>query len=98
MAQFDVFRLDHGQYVLDCQSDLLNSYNSRLVVPLVPPGGGLPAMTRLNPVFDVAGQRLMMMTEFATAVSVRELRDAIGGLASHDLAIKGAFDYLINGC
>jgi len=40
----------------------------------------------------------LMMTEFATAVSVRELCDAIGSLASHDLAIKGAFDYLINGC
>ena len=98
MPQCAVFRLDHGKYVLDCQSDLLSGYNSRLVVPLVPPGGGLPAMTRLNPIFDIAGQRLMMMTEFTTAISVRELRDVIGSLASHDLAIKGAFDYLINGC
>ncbi len=33
MAQHDVFRTQHGDYLLDCQSDFLNNFNTRLVVP-----------------------------------------------------------------
>ena len=36
MAQFDVFALPDGTWVVDVQSDLLAIYDTR-VVPLVPP-------------------------------------------------------------
>lgn len=76
---------------------MLGGYNTHLVVPLLPPSDDLPAMSRLNPVFQVSGEPLVMMTEFAAAVPVRELRQRIGSLAAEDPAIKGTFDYLMGG-
>lgn len=97
MAQFDVHRLSGGALLLDCQSYLLSGYNSRLAVPLIPVGGTLPAMARLNPIFEVDGMRVAMMTEFAAAVPTRDLGPAIASLAAHDLTIKSAIDVLTGG-
>ena len=52
---------------------------------------------RLNPVFKVAGADLVMVTQCAAAVELRELGEVVGSPAAHDHAIIGALDLLITG-
>lgn len=65
MAQFDVYRNPRGtsraRYLLDVQHNVLGGLKTRVVVPLLPLGQVKP-MTRLNPVFDVEGDKFVMST------------------------------------
>lgn len=98
MARFDVIRLrGDGGLVLDCQADLLSQLSTRLVVPLVPRDRAPPPMSRLNPVFVIDGQEMVMMTQFAAAVEVRELGAVAVSLAAEDVRITNALDVLITG-
>ena len=97
MARFDLHRRTDGQYLLDCQADLLNYLSTRLVVPLSPESRVKRAAERLNPIFEVEGRTLVMMTQLATAVPVRELGARIGSLADRDTDIGNALDMLLVG-
>jgi len=97
MAQFDVYRTTRGEWVLDCQADLLASYNSRIVAPLLRPQEAPPIMPRLNPRFHVAGEERVLMIEFLAAVPVAMLGSPVSSLAEHDYAIRRAIDMLITG-
>lgn len=95
MAQFDVFRLSDGSLVVDCQSDEIERYETRLVAPLIAHAPDMVMMTRLHPRFSVAGQDVVMITQFATSIRARELRDRVGTLENERLQIIGAIDVLI---
>lgn len=98
MAKFDVWRLrEGGGLVLDCQTDLLDRLNTRLVVPLIPVEDAPPAMARLNPVFDVEGRSVTMVTQFAATVHVRELGERVVSLLHKQDAIGAALDMLVSG-
>ncbi|WP_176593479.1 CcdB family protein [Sphingobium sp. EM0848] len=98
MAKFDVYRQKLGGcHVFDCQADLLNDLNTRLVVPLLPIGEAPKAAIRLNPIFDVEGERLVMVTQFAASVPVRELGEVVQSLSPKQDAISAALDMLIVG-
>lgn len=98
MAKFDVCRQrGGGPLVLDCQADLLNDLNTRLVVPLMPLNDAPVPAARLNPVFEIEGQSLMMATQFVAAIPVRELSERIASLADEQDAIGNALDMLITG-
>lgn len=95
MARHDVYR-GAGVYLLDCQSDYLSSLDTRFVVPLLPEGE-VPKAHRLNPVFDVGGERVVMATQLAASVPAGNLREPVASLADqHDL-IMNAFDVLLTG-
>jgi toxin CcdB len=98
MAKFDVYRLRQGgTLVVDCQADLLGELNTRLVVPLLPrTDAPLPA-ARLNPVFSVGDEQMVMVTQFAATVPVAELGEWLTSLRQHDLAVGNALDMLISG-
>ncbi|WP_030541209.1 CcdB family protein [Sphingobium sp. DC-2] len=98
MAKFDVLRQrEGGCYVLDCQADLLSNLNTRLVVPLLPVAEApLPAI-RLNPILDVEGEQLVMVTQFAAAMPVRELGEIVQSMLSQQDVISAALDMLIVG-
>ena len=83
--------------MVDCQADLLDGLNTRLVVPLLPAGDAPPAMARLNPIFEVEGQRVVMVTQFAATVMVRELGEQVASLAGEQDAIGNALDMLVSG-
>ncbi|MES2337997.1 MAG: CcdB family protein [Pseudomonadota bacterium] len=95
MAQFDVFRLRDGSLVLDCQSDTIDSYETRFVVPLIEAEPDMIAMTRLHPRFKIAGDDVFMVTQFATSVRTSELRARVGSLAQDRRRITTAIDVLI---
>ncbi len=99
MARLDVHaRRDGGAgYLLDVQAELLSSLNTRLVVPLLFERDAPTAAARLNPVFEIAGERVVMVTQFAAAVRVSELGAAVSTLRDRHEMVTAALDLLITG-
>ena len=96
MAQFDLYRFRDG-YLLDCQADILDRFDTRFVVPLLPHAPVPREFPRLMPIFDVAGEEFVMATQLASAVPMRELRQPAGTLAVHRYKIQAALDILVSG-
>ena len=95
MAQFDVLKVTGVVLVLDCQSDFLVDLPTRFVVPLRELDRiDLP---RLTPSFDIAGQRLTMITPLARSIDKRDIVGRVASLASHEYEIKNALDMLTSG-
>jgi toxin CcdB len=98
MPRFDVHRMQEGNgYLVDCQADILHGLTTRLVVPLLPPGEGPPPISRLNPAFRIENTEVVMYTQFAASVPVRELGEPVASLIDKDHAIVNAFDMLLSG-
>lgn len=97
MARFDVFPGASGKgFLLDCQADLLSALSTRAVVPLLP-AAGLPKATRLNPIFDIAGQGHIMSTQLIFAIPVDRLTRPVANLAGDHDTIMNALDMLLTG-
>ncbi|SEA64836.1 CcdB family protein [Rubrimonas cliftonensis] len=97
MAQFHVHRLPDGALVLDLQSDLIAT-GSRVVAPLMPVSEALPAISRLEPVFEIEGARCALHTAEMAAVPARLLAGApVADLSAQDHAIRGALDMVFSG-
>ncbi|MDQ4087878.1 MAG: CcdB family protein [Pseudomonadota bacterium] len=96
MARFDVHVGPDEELLLDCQADVLSHFETRLVVPLLPAKGTLQA-SRLHPIFAVEDQRVVMVTQLASAVPRRILRRKITSLADEQPAIMNALDMLLTG-
>ncbi len=98
MARFDVYpNADGPGYMLDVQADILGGLNTRLVVPLLPlPTAPVPAK-RLNPVFHIEGEPVVMVTQFMAAVPCTLLRSPVTNLAGQDSAIMAALDMALVG-
>ncbi len=94
MAQFDVFRLADGSLVLDCQSDRIDDYDTRFVVPLIVDEPGVVTMPRLHPRFRIAEINVVMVTHLAATIRRRELTTRIGSLEHERLQIISAIDVL----
>ncbi|TWA71319.1 toxin CcdB [Azospirillum brasilense] len=95
MARFDVHRrLDGPGFLLDLQANILRDLNTRFVVPLLPQNEAPLAAKRLNPVFSIEGLPHVMVTQFAGAVRIADLRPCVGSLLSEDIAIVAALDML----
>ena len=98
MAQFDVHRLKSSDtLVIDCQSELLEQLNTRLVVPLIPREAAPTPADRLNPIFTIGGEEYVMFTQFAAAVRREDVGDVRFSLSDHSFEVIGALDVLISG-
>lgn len=98
MARFDVYRQSGTTgFLLDCQADVLSHLNTRLVVPLLPLGDGPPAIACLNPPFRIADERVIMYTQFATAMPAGQLKTPLASLVDEDRTIMNALDMLLTG-
>jgi toxin CcdB len=98
MPQFDVHRNPEGVgYVVNCQSDLFSDYKVRVVVPLLPPSNAPKIVNRLNPVFEIEGQQMVMVPHFIASLPTASLGPALLNLAREELAIQGSLDMLTSG-
>ena len=98
MARFDIFDNEGGSgYLLDIQSDLLSGLNTRVVVPLLPQSSAPSPAQRLNPIFSIEGQDLVMATQYMAAVHKGELRSCVGNLVEQQGEISAALDMLFLG-
>ena len=97
MARFDVYLTRDGeQYLLDCQSDWLNHFDTRFVVPLVT-DKPVKEASRLHPVLDIRGKPMIMATHLASAVEVNELGPKISNVSAQHISIVDALDMLTGG-
>ncbi len=91
-------RLDGGAgFLLDVQANLLSGFNTRLVVPLLLEHDAPKPAVRLNPVFEVAGERVVMVTQFAAAVHMSELGTTVATLHDRHERVTAALNLLITG-
>ncbi|MEG3163570.1 CcdB family protein [Sphingomonas sp. PB2P19] len=97
MAQFDVFVLPDGTWVVDVQSDLLAIYNTRVVIPLIPPDADVSVIHRLHPSFDINGENRLLATQLISVVYRRILGPPIGSLETQYTTITAAIDKLVGG-
>lgn len=96
MAQFDLYRVNGGQLVVDLQTDLIGIEASRIVAPLRE-AGRYAAFPGLTPSVEMDGTALIVRVQELAAVPGSELREPVGSLADHRDALKRALDILIDG-
>ncbi len=97
MARLDVYKSGNARgLLLDIQSDLLDEFGSRVVVPLLP-AEDMQSVSRLHPVFVINDERYIMSTHLIFAIPVDRLGAKIGSLAQEDLVITSAVDKLFSG-
>jgi len=98
MARMDLHRnLGGNGYLLDIQADLLRSFNSRVVLPVLSLYQAPPLAGRLNPLVVIDGAEHSVVTQHMAAVSIRLLGETVMSMASRETEITGAIDLLISG-
>jgi toxin CcdB len=98
MARYDLFsNIGTEGFLLDVQTDLLDHLKTRVVVPLLPAGTTPPPIKRLNPIFEIGGQKYVLATQLLSAVSVHELTRREDSLSKHHDQIVGALEMLFQG-
>lgn len=102
MAQFDVYAnpvrdMEGGApFVVDVQSDQLAGLPTRMIVPLATLDDFQP-LRHLNPLVEIDGQRLALMTQFMAAVPRHILDHPVTNLANRRNDIVAALDFLFTG-
>lgn len=99
MARLDLYRVSGMTgYALDVQADLMSMFATTVVVPLLPLDSAPRSMTRLNPIFEIGGNRYVMVTQSIAAVSKKELGASVGSLdpGTH-YEVTNALDLLLSG-
>jgi toxin CcdB len=97
MAQFQVYRIAGGRFVLDLQTDLIET-GTRVVASLVPVASGPKAIGRLEPVFEIEGVGHVLHTAEMAAIPSGLLKTApVADLSSFDYEIRGALDMVFSG-
>lgn len=64
-------------------------------MPLIPGDHAPPHNARLNPIFDVDGEKVTMAIQFATSIRTGELRRRVSSLKDQRDRIMAAVDTLI---
>ncbi|WP_424929776.1 CcdB family protein [Amaricoccus tamworthensis] len=98
MPKYDVFPNPSGDgFLLDVQTDLLSGLNTRVVVPLLPQEHAPKPAKRLNPVFKVDGESVVMATQFLAAVPVSILKAPLSNMDDRADEVTAAMDMLLQG-
>ena len=98
MAQYDVYANPDGDGLLIIvQSDLLDTLNVRVVIPLLPRVDAPIPARRLNSVFRISGVEYVLVTQFLAAVPAKILETPITNLADRHSEILDAVDMLLTG-
>ena len=104
MKQFDVYMNTDKDtnktypYFVDVQSGLLDTLNSRVVIPLTPANKSdksYPA--NLCPIIKIKNKNYALLTHQLTSVSANFLKNNEGSLITSRDEIVGAIDFLVTG-
>lgn len=94
MARYDLYRSRDGNYLLEVQSDLLDEFETTVVVPVRRPEDAPAPGRRLNPAFMVDGETHYMVTQYISAVPRVTLGQNVDNLDRHHDEILAALDML----
>lgn len=98
MARYTVYRNPDGPgYLIDLQTEINSHFATRVVAPLLPVEE-IPVYAKaLNPVFEVEGQRVVMVTQGMAAVPLHLLKHSVMSLDDKRSEIVAALDLLFQG-
>lgn len=100
MAQFDVYKNENQltnekvPYLLDIQNDILDSINTRVVIPLVKDMKDFKGLTKE---FIIENQKVYLTTSQMGTVHKNELKTKVTTLQNQKEDIKNSIDFLIYG-
>ena len=103
MNQFDVYAntdqdTNKTYFFVDIQNDLLDTFNSRVVIPLTPIGKSDKSYpNNLCPIIKIKNKKYALLTHQLTSVSSNFLKKKDGSLSSNRDEIVGAIDFLVTG-
>ena len=104
MAQFAVYKNKNSRtrsafpYLVDVQSDLLESLQSRVVVPLTRAAAlTKKPVSHLTPVMNFDGEPYLLMTPQLAGIARSELGAEAGALTDQRQTILGAIEFLLTG-
>lgn len=104
MGQFDLYVNTDKQtnktypYFVDIQNSLLDTLNSRVVIPLTPTTkSDKHYPDNLCPVIEIKGRKFSLLTHQLTSVPVSFLKKREGSVESNRDDIVGAVDFLVTG-
>ena len=104
MARFDVYanpgpHAGTTPYLLDVQSNLLDGLDSRMVIPLrrLAHFAIFKIPSQLMPLVSIQGEDCLLETPKMGAVPQRILKTPITSLASEQVQISAALDFLFQG-
>ncbi|HQX91680.1 MAG TPA: CcdB family protein [Thermomonas sp.] len=84
-------------YLLDVQSDLIETSGSRVVVPLITSDRAGASIGHLMPTLQVEDKRMVMDTAQIMGIPMRMLGKRVADLSHERLTILAALDMLISG-
>jgi toxin CcdB len=101
MSQFDVYRLPRDflpfTHAVNMQSDLVTGIPTCACIPLAPIAKAHTPATRLNPLIDIDGEKMFVMTQHIEALPVDLLKKPIGSASVERFALTNALDFLFQG-
>lgn len=104
MEQFDLYvNTDHDTnkiypYFVDIQNALLDTLNSRVVIPLTPVRKSDKTYPKnLCPIIEIQNKKFALLTHQLTSVSVNFLKEKETSLAADRDDIVAAIDFLVTG-
>ena len=98
MPQFDVFGLrGRSGLFVSIQHDALVGHATTVLIPLVPIASASLPVSRLNPVFNMDGEQLILLTQAMSAVRNSELERKGTSLSHERDRIVSAIDFLVVG-
>lgn len=102
--QFDVYKNKNAAskerfpYLLDVQADLLQSLETRVVVPLAPKEAyASKTLTLLMPHITVKGKEYVAVTAQMAGIAKRNLGNLVENVADKRQEIIAAIDFLVTG-
>jgi toxin CcdB len=84
-------------YLLDVQSDLYDTFRTRIAVPLVNAEYLRKQVPRLQPLFNIEGRSVVMSTTDLAVVPATALREMVADLSNRRGDIIAALDLLFTG-
>lgn len=98
MERYNVYPNPSGAgYLLNVQADIMQPFNTRVVVPVLPLSEAPKPAKTLNPSFDIDGVQHVMVTQYMAAVSANELKSATCSFQHRQDEIVAAIDFLFHG-
>jgi len=102
MAQFDVYRNETGfgadvPLLIDVQADLFSEIASRIVIPLQRVADVRRPLKHLNPIIELNGEQLVVMTQDLFNTPTAGLGERVGSVQSQRDQLIRAIDFIILG-
>ena len=97
MARYDVHDSKDGYLYVEIQADTWAHLNTRVVIPLMALDIAPVPARHLNPIFQINGQPLSLVTQYLGTARVSTLGPVVASLASEQDRISSALDRLLQG-